>query len=96
MVFGPKTANINCKKRQSLLNTVVIGHQRNKTANIKWGGEDEKGSQWKDPIANEADNTIVKSYDMTTKYKHLSHFHSLMNKACQNVFISPTQKIFIT
>ena len=40
---------INSKKRQSLLNTVVIGHQRYKTANIKWGGEDEKGSQWKDP-----------------------------------------------
>ena len=46
-------------------------------------------------LANEADNTIVKSYDMT-KYKHLSHFHSLIHKACQNVFISPTQKICIS
>ena len=43
-------------------------------------------------LANEADNMIVKSYDMTTKYKHLSHFHSLIDKACQNVFISPTQE----
>ena len=47
MVFGPKTANINSKKRQSLLNTVVIGHQRNKTANIKWGGEMRKGHSGK-------------------------------------------------
>ena len=48
-------------------------------------------------LANEDDNTIVKSYDMTTKYTLLSHFHSLINhslinKACQNVFISPTQE----
>ena len=47
VVFGPKTANINCKKRQSLLNTVVIGHQRNKQQ-ISNGREEEKGSQWKD------------------------------------------------
>ena len=59
MVFGQKTANINCKRRQSLLSTVVIGHQRNKTANIKWGGKRTKGHSGK-ILANEADNMIAK------------------------------------
>jgi hypothetical protein len=38
LVLGPlsvkKAANINSKKRQSLLNSVIIGHQRSKTAKI--------------------------------------------------------------
>ena len=59
MVFGPKTANINSKKRQSLLNTVVIGHQRYKTANIKWGGKRTMGHSGK-ILANEADSMIAK------------------------------------
>jgi hypothetical protein len=35
--FGNKTANINSKKRQSLLNSVVIGHRHSKTAKIMKG-----------------------------------------------------------
>ena len=55
MAFGPKTANIKFKKRQSLLNTFVIGHQRYKTANVKWGGKRTMGHSGK-ILANEADN----------------------------------------
>ena len=42
-------------------------------------------------LANEADNTIAKSYDMI-KYKYLSHFHPLIHKAFRNLFILPTQE----
>ena len=59
MAFGPKTANINSKKRQSLLNTVVIGHQRYKAANIKWGGKKTMGHSGK-ILGNEAGNVITK------------------------------------
>ena len=39
--YGPKTANINMKKRHSPLIIGVIGHCNTKTANIK--GERERG-----------------------------------------------------
>ena len=48
-------------------------------------------------LANEADNTIAKSYGMISKYTLLSHVHTLIHKAFRNLFILPTQeKIYIT
>ena len=60
LYFSTVTNNNNSKKRQSLLNTVVIGHQRYKTANIKCGGKRTMGHSGK-ILANEADNMIAKT-----------------------------------
>ena len=43
-------------------------------------------------LANEAVNTIDKSYRMITKYTLLSNIRPLIHKACRNLLILSTQE----